>query len=111
MFKAKILIAGSSGLIGSALVPFLQAQGFEVGRLLRTPQTLHPYWDIKKHSLHLQTFTTPEVIINLAGENIASRRWTKKTKQQLIESRISSTKLLVKHFSKVSRPPKLFINA
>lgn len=111
MFKAKILIAGSSGLIGSALVPFLQKHGFEVGRLLRQPQDLHPYWDIKQRSLHLQTFTAPDVIINLAGVNIADRRWTKAYKQQLINSRIDSTELLAQHFSKVSPPPKLFINA
>lgn len=111
MLKSKILIAGSSGLIGSALVPFLQEHGFEVGRLLRQAQYLHPYWDIKQRSLHLQTFTTPDVIINLAGVNITERRWTKKNKQRLIDSRIDSTELLVEHFRSVSPPPKLFINA
>lgn len=111
MSKAKILIAGSSGLIGEALVPFLQAQGFIVGRLLRKPQDQHPYWDIEKQSLHLKAFATPEVVINLAGANIASGRWTKKRKQQLLCSRVLSTKLLVEHFKKVSPPPKLFINA
>ncbi len=111
MNKTKVLIIGSSGLIGSALVPFLQAQGFEVGRLLRKPQELHPYWDIKQRYLHLKTFNTPDVIINLAGENIANARWTKQKKRQLVESRISSTKLLVEHFQNVSPPPKLFINA
>ena len=111
MNKTKVLVVGSSGLIGSALVPFLQAHGFAVGRLLRKPQDVHPYWDIEKQLFHLQTFTAPEVIINLAGENIADRRWTEQSKQRLIESRISSTRLLVEHFSNVSRPPKLFINA
>ncbi|MCW8995151.1 MAG: TIGR01777 family oxidoreductase [Psychromonas sp.] len=111
MSKTKVLIAGSSGLIGSALVPFLQRHGFEVGRLLRKQQEQQPYWDITRGLLHLPEFPFPDIIINLAGENIANRRWTKKNKQRFIESRISTTKLLVEHFSKVDHPPKLFINA
>lgn len=109
MRKAKILVAGSSGLIGSVLVPFLQAQGFIVGRLLRQPQNDHPFWDINNNILHLKEFSNPDIIINLAGENIASGRWTKQKKQQFIDSRILSTQLLVKHFQEM--PPKLLINA
>ncbi|MFT6984749.1 MAG: hypothetical protein ACJAT7_000550 [Psychromonas sp.] len=109
MNKVKILITGSSGLIGSALVPFLQAQGFMVGRLLRRPHDTEPFWNINDNSLVLKEFKNPDVIINLAGESIASGRWTEQKKQQLIDSRILSTRLLVKHFQKA--PPKLLINA
>lgn len=109
MNRTKILITGSSGLIGSALVPFLQAQGFMVGRLLRRPQDTEPFWDIANRSLHLKEFINPDIIINLAGENIASGRWSKQKKQQLIDSRILSTQFLVEHFQK--KPPKLLINA
>lgn len=105
----KILIVGSSGLIGSALVPYLQQQGFEVGRLLRYKQNEHPYWSMKSNDFHLKSFAEPDVIINLAGENIADGRWTEKRKKQLIDSRIQTTKLLVDHFQHT--PPKLFINA
>jgi len=109
MNRTKILITGSSGLIGNALVPFLQAQGFMVGRLLRRPQDTEPFWDIANRSLHLKEFINPDIIINLAGENIASGRWSKQKKQQLIDSRILSTQFLVEHFQK--KPPKLLINA
>lgn len=105
----KILIVGSSGLIGSELVPYLQRQGFEVGRLLRYKQDKHPYWSLEPISFHLQSFSHPDVIINLAGENIASGRWTDKKKQLLIDSRLQTTKCLIEHFKK--NPPKLFINA
>ncbi|MCG6200734.1 TIGR01777 family oxidoreductase [Psychromonas antarctica] len=111
MNNKTVLISGSSGLIGSALVPFLEKKGFIVGRLLRKPQAQHPYWDINNKSLQLKAFANPDVVINLAGESIASGRWTRRKKQQLIDSRISSTKLLVDHFQTVSPPPKLFINA
>lgn len=106
-----MLISGSSGLIGSALVPYLQATGFEVGRLLRKQQALEPYWDIEKGSLDLQEFADADVIINLAGENIASGRWTKEKKRSLLDSRILSTRLLVEHFKKCTPAPALFINA
>jgi len=109
MNRTKVLITGSSGLIGSALVPFLQAQGFMVGRLLRSAQDTQPFWDIANKSLHLKEFIKPDIIINLAGESIASGRWSKQKKQQLIDSRILPTKLLVEHFQKT--PPKLLINA
>ncbi|WP_019615290.1 TIGR01777 family oxidoreductase [Psychromonas ossibalaenae] len=111
MNKKKVLIIGSSGLIGSVLVPFLQRHGFEVGRLLRRTQEEHPYWDIENKSLCLKNFNNPNIIINLAGENIASGRWTKKKKQQLIDSRILSTQLLVEHFKNIQPAPELFINA
>ena len=111
MSKKKVLISGSSGLIGSALVPFLQSKGFTVGRLLRKPQALEPYWDIQKRALHLQAFADADIIINLAGENIASGRWTPQKKQRLLDSRILSTRLLVEHFKKRTPAPALFINA
>lgn len=109
MKQTKILIAGSSGLIGTALVPFLQAQGFQVGRLLRQQQDKHPYWNIDKNSFCLKEFTRPDIIINLSGEGIATGYWTKKKKQLLINSRLNSTKLLIKQFKQHS--PTLFINA
>ena len=111
MSNTKVLIAGSSGLIGSALVPFLKAQGFTVECLLRTAQDQHPYWNIQEKTLELRGFSDPDIIINLAGENIANGRWTEKIKQRLVDSRIASTTLLAEHFSKAAHPPKLFINA
>lgn len=111
MSTNKVLVIGSSGLIGSALVPFLQSKGFIVGRLLREEQQDHPYWDNNYHFFNLGEFTHPDIIINLAGENIADERWSEKRKQQLLDSRIITTQKLVEHFSNISPPPKLLINA
>ena len=105
----KILIIGSSGLIGSALIPYLQEKGFQVGRLLRHKQAQHPYWDIEAKIFHLKDFSSPDIIINLAGKSIADERWTAHRKQQLIDSRIKTTELIVEHFK--DNPPSLFINA
>jgi len=105
----KVLIAGSSGLIGNALVSYLQLQGFQVGRLLRHQQDEHPYYDIDSCRFYLKDFSHPDIIINLAGENIADGRWSAQKKQRLIDSRIQTTACLAEHFK--ATPPKVFINA
>lgn len=105
----KVLIIGSSGLIGSVLVPYLQKQGYEVGRLLRKKQDNYPYYSTNPTNFHLKTFTDPDIIINLAGESIAAGRWTEHRKKQLIDSRIQTTQLIVEQFK--NNPPALFINA
>ncbi|PKH02397.1 TIGR01777 family protein [Psychromonas sp. MB-3u-54] len=111
MDKGKVLLTGSSGLVGTALSELLKAQGYQVGRLLRRDQADQPYWDIKQQYLALKDFENPDVIIHLAGENIGDGRWTKDKKKKLRDSRILSTRLLVEHFKKVLPPPKLFICA
>jgi uncharacterized protein len=111
MNKSKVLLSGSSGLVGTALIELLESNGYQVGRLLRSDQTGQPYWDIKRNYLELKEFKNPDVIIHLAGENIANGRWTDKQKKKLRESRILSTQLLVEHFKKTQPAPKLFICA
>lgn len=111
MAKGKVLITGSSGLVGSALIRLLTSQGYVVGRLLRSEQAGQPYWDIKGKYLALKAFENPDVVIHLAGENIGNGRWTEAKKKELIDSRILSTQLLVEHFKKTIPPPKLFICA
>jgi NAD dependent epimerase/dehydratase family enzyme len=88
MNKGKVLITGSSGLIGSALTSLLKSQGYQVAGLLRTAQTDQPFWDIKQKSLSLKEFENPDIIIHLAGENIADGRWSESKKKRLIDSRI-----------------------
>ena len=90
----KVLITGSSGLVGSALIKHLSQVGYEVGRLLRTDNGQDPHWDIAKKSIDLAHFDTPDAIIHLAGENVGDQRWSKKKKQEIVDSRIQSTQLL-----------------
>ncbi len=105
----KILITGSSGAIGSSLAKFLAGKGFKITALSRNPKQ-KPYWDIEKDLIELnnQQF---DIIINLAGENIANKYWSKKQKQKILDSRIKSTKLIFKYFSSLETKPNLIINA
>jgi len=109
-----ILISGSSGLLGSALTTFFKHRGHSVTRLVRS-KTSEPYtiqWNPLKgftsKSPNLENF---DVVVHLAGENIAGGRWTSKFKKKLHDSRVESTKILSDVLAKSTRKPELFICA
>jgi uncharacterized protein (TIGR01777 family) len=106
----KILITGSSGLVGSALIDHLANKGHQIGRLLRQANDDEPYWDIDKGHIDLVNFGEPDAIIHLAGENIAEGRWNMAKKQRILTSRVQSTQLLVDCVSKMQVKPKVFIS-
>lgn len=85
----KTLVTGSSGLVGSALVPFLQSAGHEVSSLRRPQQ-----WDPEKGTIDRAVLEGVDVVVHLAGENIASRRWTAAQKARIRDSRVKGTKLI-----------------
>ncbi len=109
----RILISGTSGLIGSALVSFLQAAGHTVVRLVRSEPTRASdiRWDPATGFIEEEKLELFDAVINLAGDNIAAGRWTRAKKERLRASRLQSTELLVKSLAKQSYPPKLFLCA
>lgn len=110
----KILISGSTGLIGSALVPFLRSQGHMVVPLVRGAPSEHQVsvaWNPAMGLYFMPDFEGFDVVINLSGENIASARWTEEKKKRILESRVNSTHILSTCLAKLENPPKVFINA
>jgi uncharacterized protein (TIGR01777 family) len=110
----KILITGSSGLIGSALVPFLKKEGHEVKKLVRTAAVLEKdalCWDPQHCEVNPDDFEGYDVLINLAGENIASSRWTPEKKRKIKDSRVLGTHIICELMARLKDPPKLEINA
>jgi len=109
----KILIAGASGLVGKALVSFLRQQGDDVYQLTRhfDPSSHVIAWDPEKNQLDPDKLEGFDAVINLAGDNISSGRWTKAKKQKIHDSRVQSTQLLAQTMAKLNNPPKVFINA
>ena len=83
--KQNVLITGASGLIGSALAPFLSGHGFAVHLLQRTPSKTSPYWNIEQQEIHLNGAPEPDIIIHLAGANIGESRWTDPVKLNIDE--------------------------
>lgn len=104
-------IAGASGLIGTALKTFLQTHDVEVRTLKRTGEAADAYWNPEEGKIELRGWEGVDVVINLAGENISSGRWTEEKKRRLRDSRIQSTQLLVSGLARLTKRPKLLLNA
>jgi uncharacterized protein (TIGR01777 family) len=107
----KILITGSSGLIGSALVKTFIADGHDVGRLLRKkgPER-NPYWNPESQEIDLYDFKEPDAVVHLAGDNISEGRWTQAKKSRIVDSRVKGTRLLSNYMAQLSRKPRVFIS-
>src|SRR5213079_1360845 len=108
----KIAIAGASGLVGTALIPALEAQGHEVTRLVRTaPRAGEIEWHPNKDAVSAASLESFDAIINLAGENIAGGRWTDEQKRKIRDSRVNGTHLLSEAIAKLKHRPKVFLCA
>ena len=108
----KIAIAGSSGLVGSALIPILQSDGNQITRLVRSsPKPGEIEWHPNQDEVNPQRLEGFETIINLAGENIAGGRWTDEQKRKIRVSRINGTHLLSESIAKMTSKPGAFICA
>lgn len=92
----KVAVAGSSGLVGSALVPGLRAAGHEVVRLVRrAPASADERgWDPPAGVLDDGALDGVEAVVNLCGAGVGDRRWSHARKQVLIDSRIEPTEVL-----------------
>lgn len=103
----KILITGGTGFIGSALCASLLKDKHNIVILSRKPEKVKsPLKGIKQ----LENDAGFDVVINLAGEPIANKRWSKQQKQRIINSRINTTKALISYFKNTAHKPKLLIN-
>ena len=109
----KIAIAGASGLIGRALVPYLRAHGHDVLRLVRhrPASTVEREWNPAERTLEPALLEGVDVIVNLSGENIARRRWTVAQRDLILQSRTDATFTLVAAMAKMSRKPAVLLNA
>lgn len=108
----KVLIAGASGLVGSALIPALETEGAEVTRLVRTSAGAGEIeWHPNNDQLEPAKLEGCDAIINLAGENIAGGRWTDDQKRKIRDSRVNGTHLLSEAIGKLSKRPSVFVCA
>lgn len=111
-----ILIAGGSGLIGTSLSELLVQEGYKVIVLSRTSQEAHDgicysLWDVQTQNYDPGAFAQADVIIHLAGANIAEKRWTEKRKKEIRDSRVQSSALIKKALSETPNQVKTVIAA
>ena len=110
----RIVISGASGLVGSALVPSLEAAGHEVIRLVRTSTGKTPgeaVWNPAAGTLDPAVIDGADAVINLNGRSIAEGRWNSTVKGELRSSRLDSTRTLAQSIGNSQNPPRLLINA
>ena len=109
----RFLISGSSGLVGRALIPFLQSQGHEVIRLVRyKPQAADEvFWDPAGGLLDLAPVKIIDAVIHLAGEPVAGGRWTASRREAIRASRVLGTRMLVGAVDRLRHRPFVFITA
>ena len=104
-------VSGAGGLIGSALVQRLAAEGHRVAPLVRrTPQGGEIGWDPEAGRLHSRDLQGVDAIIHLAGENIGTR-WTEGRKARIVASRVKGTRLLSEMASQIAHRPRVMISA
>ncbi len=110
----QILVSGASGLIGNALVPFLQTCGYKVLRLVRHKKNLEEdeiYWDPYAKEPDLAGAGKIDAVINLNGLDISRGRWTQEHKKRIMDSRLIPTRVLVKAIKRLQHAPSVFISA
>ena len=110
----KVVVTGSTGLIGSALVPCLERGGHQVtclGRVGRGDHVDASHWDPGGGRMSVDTVAGAGALVHLCGAGIANRRWSAARKQELRASRIDSTRLLSETLAKAPSPPRVLICA
>lgn len=115
MAGMRVLVSGSHGLIGTTLVRTLRTRGHEVGRIVRrhTKPTAGPAdvsWDVEAGSLDTDAMEGADALVNLAGASLA-RRWSKRYKVRLRDTRVDGTTQLATALAQLDRPPRVMVSA
>jgi uncharacterized protein (TIGR01777 family) len=108
----RIAISGASGLIGSALVPALEAAGHQVVRLVRRePESANELvWRPDAGTIDVAGLEGVDALVTLSGENIG-QRWTEKRKAEILRSRVATARLLARTAAELHPRPKVFVSA
>ncbi len=102
----RVIVAGSSGLIGTRLVPALRAGGHDVLRLVRHPANApdEQEWDPDRGDVPSEALVGADAVVNLCGAGIAERRWSAARKRTLLHSRLRPTAVLARAVSRHNVP-------
>lgn len=113
----KVVVSGSSGLVGTALIDSLRPAGHTISRLVRsgsaTPDATSKMirWEPPTGSIDLAALEGADAVVHLAGAPIAGGRWTATRKEELRRSRVDATRHLVTGLARLKEKPHVFVSA
>lgn len=109
----RILVSGSHGLVGKALIRSLTSDGHEIVRLVRGKPagTDEIEWHPNEGRIDAAALEGLDAVVHLAGESIASGRWTDEKKRAIRDSRVKGTALLSDALARLTHPPSVFVSA
>lgn len=110
----RIVVTGSTGLIGSALVPMLTTGGHQVTRLKRARNDSQPedlLWDPTEDRFNGSRIDGVEAVVHLAGKNLTAKRWNDSFKARVRDSRVHGTRTLCEGLARMSNPPRTLVCA
>jgi uncharacterized protein (TIGR01777 family) len=110
----RVVVSGASGLVGSALVPFLSSNGYRVERLVRrSPRAAEGEiaWDPLAGTVDEERLEGCDAVIHLAGENLGAGRWTVGKKATILSSRRRGTHVLCEALTRLGSPPRVLLSA
>ncbi len=119
LHMATVLITGGTGTIGNRLATLLKEQGHCVNLLSRSKSNELAtntngktfLWNIPQQTIDQEAISTADFIIHLAGAGVADKRWSKKRKQEIVESRTQSSQLIVDSLTKIPNKVQAVISA
>lgn len=113
-----ILITGGTGLVGKALGQALLEKGYHVIILTRdgnrksaTANLSYAAWNVEEQTIDRSAIEKADHIIHLAGAGVADKRWTKKRKQEIVDSRVKSSQLIVDSLKAIPNKVKTVVSA
>jgi uncharacterized protein len=110
----RIVMTGSTGLIGEALIASLTADGHRVQRVVRRAATAGPddlVWDPVAGTIDAAALEGADAVVHLAGEPIGASRWTPAVKRAIRESRVAGTDLIARTLAGLERPPAVLVSS
>ena len=107
----RVAITGASGMIGTALVGHLKSEGYTVQKIVRRASRAADEisWDPQSGTVDLEALAGVDAIIHLAGAGVGDKRWTKKYKSEILNSRLLGTTAIANAVNTVK--PSVFISA
>ena len=108
----RVLISGASGLVGTELIRQLKILGHEPLRLVRRTATASDevQWNPATGFIQESIMDSVDAVVNLAGATTGKVPWTKKYKIEIVDSRLDSTRTLVKAIEKATNKPKVLVS-